>query len=175
MKYNGTTSPPEKQCASTDHRKKTQKRKVSFILCLCTADIKDPQKEGRTSELQLSWWDTDENTPSFLTVLRAPLPPSFKLLAQTNQSPCKIFVLGTRANRRLFKTELFLIYVEYFFSFFYVCTWMCLCKEDTCVCKCKCACFFGFCFCFVLCWLWGVCVRVCVSARVFECIKNRLK
>lgn len=48
----------------------------------------------------------------FLTALRA---PSLKLLAQTGPGPPtvkkKTFVLGTRADRRLFKTELFLIYV----------------------------------------------------------------
>ena len=57
----------------TQKEKHIKKRNASLNFCLCTADIKDPQKEGWTSELYLSWRDREENTPSFLAVLRATL------------------------------------------------------------------------------------------------------
>lgn len=63
----------------------------------------------------------DENTPSFLAALRAPLLKNYWHKAT---GPCKTLILGTRADRRLFKTELFfLIYVEQYL-FFFLCLYM---------------------------------------------------
>lgn len=75
VKYSGTIFPQRNNVlpSVTQKEKHIKKRNASLNFCLCTADIKDPQKEGWTPELYLSSRDREENTPSFLAVLRATL------------------------------------------------------------------------------------------------------
>lgn len=76
-----------------------------------------------------------------------------------------MFVLGTRANRRLFETELFLIYVEQYLSFFFfLCMYMnvLIVKEDVCVCASV------HVFCFVL----TVRFECETEKKVFGCVNN---
>lgn len=94
-------------------------------------------------------------------------------------SPCTftvffLFVLGTRANRRLFKTELFSNLRWTIPFFFYVRSRMCSCKEDVYVCV------SAHVFLFVLFFVLTVrctCSRVwdCLGEKMFKCINNWLK
>lgn len=59
MKYNGATFPQRNNVLPlvTERKvfnKKKEEEKCFIDFCLCTADVKDRQKEGRTSGLNLS-------------------------------------------------------------------------------------------------------------------------
>lgn len=90
-----------------------------------------------------------------------------------------MFVLGTRANRRLFKTELFLIYVEQYLSFsMYVheCAYVkriCVCVRER-----ECACFFCFalnvrCVWKISFWMhnWLKMLYPCIKERRRQCVE----
>lgn len=149
--------------------KKTKKRreeKCVIDFCLCTADITDPQKEGK-----------DIRTAAVLTGQRRKhsVLPYCSVCSPLNYwhkttSPCTfivlfLFVLGTRANRRLFKTELFLISVEQYLSFS-------MCVHECAHVKRMCAnvrMLFLFCF---FCVDRELYVRPFGRRKTFECINN---